>query len=286
MGNQYLQELLGYARQGVGKTLAEPSEYGYVSDYLKNLMGYQPSQFQFPMEDIQKALSAQQGLQMQDYLQQIRPSLASQGQLDSTYYTNLLGKYLQGQQAQTYGTTADLLTQQALNNMQIQQWLPSFQSGVAGQLAGLGGQRAGINQYNLEYPYQTYIPALSGIFGQGMGLAGQQYQANLVPYQYEIQRYEADRQAKKQQQQQLMQLLGGAAMGAVTGGIGGFAGMYPSIAGGTMGSFGQGALQGLGGYSPSLANLGRSSYLPMDLNNLSLQRSRQATQNQFGGYSF
>lgn len=227
-------------------TLPEPTEYGVSSKALEGMLGYQPEQFQFPMEKIQQALSAQQGLQLQDYQKQIRPILANQGQLDSTYYANLLGDYLQGQQAQTYGTTADLYTQQAQQNYDLSKWLPQYQAGVsealanigglrgnvaqynvgqqnalqqwqpqfqsamAGQLAGLGGQKAGIEQYNMQYPYSTFIPALGSLYGTASGQAGEQYQAAMVPYQQDLANY----QQSQAQQQQLWSQLGGLALNA------------------------------------------------------------------------
>src|SRR3990167_1601157 len=174
-----IDEYLGLVRGGVGKTLTEPSEYGLVSQQLQNLLGFQPpitqigmpqeygiasqtlqdilglqpQQFQFPMEDIQRALASQQQLQYQDYLNQIRPLMAQQGQLDSSAYTNLIGKFLQGQQTQTYGTTADLLTQQAQQNLALQQYFPQLRSAVSGQLAGLGGQQADLQRLNAQLQY-------------------------------------------------------------------------------------------------------------------------------------
>ena len=239
-------EILQYIRQGVGQQLQEPSEYGISSQALQNMLQYQPSQFQFPMGDIQAALAAQQAQQFADYEKQITPILAGQGQLDSTYYANLISDYLRGQQTQRLGTTADLLTQQAQQNYNLQQWLPQFQAGVAGQLGGIGQQRQGVGQFNMTYPYQTYIPALQQMYGTGLQQAGQQYQSALVPYQQQLQNY----QQSQQQQQALMQALGGLAMGAGTGALGGAAGLY-----GTGVGAGKGALLGLSGYSPGLSQL-------------------------------
>lgn len=183
-------EILSYIRQGVGQQLAEPGEYGVASQTLQDLLGYTPEQFQYPMEDIQKALAAQQALQLQQYQQQIRPMMAQQGQLDSSYYTNLLGNYLQGQQAQTYGTTADLLTNQAQQNYQLQQWLPQFKASVSQALQGLGGSRSGINEFNMKYPYQTYIPAMSSLYGQGQQQGNMEYQSALNQYNQQMQNYQ------------------------------------------------------------------------------------------------
>lgn len=298
-----IDEYLNLVRSGVGKTLAEPSEYGLVSQQLQNLLGFrppitqigmpqeygiasqtlqdilglQPEAFQFPMADIQKALQAQQQLQYQDYLNQVRPIMAQQGQLDSSAYTNLIGKFLQGQQAQTYGTTADLLTQQAQQNLALQQYFPQLRSGVAGQLAGLGGQqadlqrlnaqlqyllpeyqsgilsqlqgiggaRSGIEQYNLQYPYSTYIPALQQGYNLQKGLQDQLFQQALGAQQQEMGVYNQAKQSYDATRAMLWQVGIPMAMGGITGlATGGLAGM------------GTGALQGLG---QGLGNIGLGS---------------------------
>jgi hypothetical protein len=175
-------EIKQYIMQGVGQTVSMPTEYGISSDALQKLLGYTPEQFQYPMADIQKALEAQQGLQYEQYLKQIRPTMAQQGQLDSTYYANMISDYLKNQQAQGLTNTANLLTNQATQNYNLSTWLPQFQSGVAGQLAGIGGQKAQIDQYNLQYPYQTYIPALTSLYGQGVNQGNAQYQSAMNQY--------------------------------------------------------------------------------------------------------
>lgn len=295
-----IDEYLNLVRGGVGKTLTEPSEYGLVSQRLQNLLGFQPSitqittpqeygiasqalqdilglqpeEFQFPMADIQKALEAQQAVQLEDYLKQIRPVLAQQGQLDSSYYTNLLGDYIQRQQAQTYGTTADLLTQQALQNLQLQQYFPQLRSGVAGQLAGLGGQqadiqrlnaqlqyllpeyqsgilnqlqgvggaRAGIQEFNLQYPYSTYIPALAQGYNLQKALQDQSFQQALGAYGQEMGVYNQ----AKQSYDQMRALLASVGIGALTGGTGWLPGLEKGLTGAvTGGALGAGGLQNL-----------------------------------------
>lgn len=201
-------EIANYIRQGVGKTITEPSEYATVSQALQQLLGYTPEQFQYPMTDIQKALESQQTIQYQDYLNRIRPTMAQQGQLDSSYYTNLLSDYTRGQQAQTYGTTADLLTQQALQNLQLGTWLPQFKSAIAGQLQGLGGARAGIQEYNLQYPYQSYIPSLSSLYGTGMQQGNLEYQSAMNQYQAALNEY-TQKMAQKAAKWQSLGFLGG-----------------------------------------------------------------------------
>ncbi len=244
------EETLGLIRQGIGQQVAAPEEYGVASQALQGLLGYQPEQFQLPVQEIQDALAAQQAIQMEQYQQQIRPLLAAQGQLDSSYHTNLMGDYLQGQQAQTYGTTADLLTQQAQQNQQIQQWLPQFQAGIAGQLAGVGGQQANLDLQNIQLPYQTTIPALQQQYGQGLDLGDRETQQANLQYQQQLDQY-------NQQQQQLQGLysgLGSLALTAGTGGIGALAkgGSFLKGAGSALGglSGGASALSGLGGQQP------------------------------------
>lgn len=210
IAGQAYQDLLKYSPQL--QKLPMPSEYDFVEQGLKGLHGYQPEQFRFPMEDIQKALEAQQALQYEQYQKQINPILASQGQYDSTYRANLLSDFLKNQQAQQYGTTADLLTNQAMQNLDISRWLPQlqssalsglqslggarsnidlynagiqnelakwlpqFQSGIAGTIENLGGAKTNINQYNadLQNTLARWLPQFqSGIAGQLAGLGGQ-----------------------------------------------------------------------------------------------------------------
>jgi hypothetical protein len=70
---QYLQQLIG---QGVGKTVAEPSEYGLSSQALQNLLGTNVGQYQYPTQDILNALKAQQTIDIGDWKNQINPQLA------------------------------------------------------------------------------------------------------------------------------------------------------------------------------------------------------------------
>lgn len=238
------EEMLQYIRQGVGQQLQQPQEYDIASQQLQQLLGQQQSQFQLPIEAIQKALAAQQQQQYRDWSEQINPILANQGQLDSSYHANLVGRYLQDQQTASLGNTANLLTQQAQENLNTQRWYPQMQAGLAGQLAGVGSQKSDVSRFNITSPYQTYIPAMSGAYGQGMNLAQNQYNAALVPYQQHLQEYNQD----KASEAQFWQQLGGAATAAATGGLGGSMGMYGSGIGG-----GQGALMGLSGISPGQA---------------------------------
>ena len=186
---QLPEEALALIRAQGGQQLQEPKEFGMASQTLQNLLQSKPDQFQFPMANIQQALAAQQGLQFQDWQKQMRPTAAQGGYLDSTYFGNMMGDYLKGQQAQTYGTTADLLTQQAQQNLALQQWLPQFQASLAGQLGGLGGQRLGVSEYNLQQPYKQ-AGALSGMFGQGSDLASQLYQSQQLPFGIEMAGYQ------------------------------------------------------------------------------------------------
>lgn len=219
------EEQLALIRSMSGKQAAMPQEYDIASQALQGLLGTQADQFQLPIQQIQDALAAQQGIQYQDYLKEIRPVMAAQGQLDSSGYTNRISDFLQGQQAQSYGSNADLLTQQALQNLQLQQWVPQFQSGIAGQLAGLGGQKSALDQFNLQLPFQTTIPALGSVYGQGMQLGDKNYDSAMKQYQQAMQEYE-----QQQQQQQalyktigMVSPLGGAIYGGISGGGQGFA---------------------------------------------------------------
>jgi len=215
------EEQLKYIRQLAGQGgLQMPSEYGISSQALQNMLGYQPQQFQFPMEAIQKALDAQQSMQLQQYQDQIRPTLARQGQLDSTYYTNLLDKYLQGQQTSRLGNTANLLTQQATQNYDLSKWLPQFQTGVAGQLAGIGGQKANINQLNLTTPFSTYIPAFGNVYNQGLQLGDREFGAKNTQWLQALEQYNKDQANQAAMISSLGQILGAGA-GFAVGGPGG-----------------------------------------------------------------
>ena|SRR3990167_558976 len=229
-------EMLQYIRKFAGQSLQEPSEYGIASQSLQDLLGYQPNQFQFPMADIQRALEAQQGLQLEQYQKQIRPMLASQGQLDSSYYTNLIDNYLKGQQAQTYGNTADLLTRQAQQNYDLSKWLPQFKANVAGQLPGIGTQRANIQQLNLTTPFQTYIPAFGNVYNQGLELGDRQYGAANQQWLQAMKQYEGDQAQQAAMISSIGQVLGAGA-GFALGGPGGAA-LGSSLGGGASTLFG------------------------------------------------
>lgn len=217
------EEQLKYIRQFAGQGgLQMPSEYGISSQALQGMLGYQPQQFQFPMEAIQQALDAQQAQQLQQYQEQIRPVLARQGQLDSSSYTNLLDRYLQGQQTSRLGNTANLLTQQAQQNFDLSKWLPQFQSGVAGQLAGVGGQKANVNQLNLTTPFQTYIPATANVYGQGLQLGDREFGAKNTQWLQAMKQYDQDQANQAAMISSIGQLLGAGA-GFAVGGPGGAA---------------------------------------------------------------
>lgn len=247
-------DLLSYIQSGVGKTLAEPSEYGISSQALQDLLGYTPEQFQYPMDEIQQALAAQQALQMEQYQKQLRPIMANQGQLDSTYYANMIGDYLKGQQAQTYGTTADLLTNQATQNYDLSKWLPTFRGGAAEALAGLGSNRTGIQQYNMEYPYKTYIPAYQSAYGQSMDEGANRYQSAMNQFNQDMANYN-QKMAEKAAKAELISRFGGMPAGIWYGessGVGSAPAMQGSmknleLASGLMGAGGGGTGMGGGG---------------------------------------
>lgn len=197
-------EILSEIQKYVGREIPMPGEYGQTGEALTNLLNYSPSNFSFPMEDIQKALDAQQGLQFEQYQKQLRPVMAGQGQLDSTYYANMISDFLKNQQAQKYGTTADLLTQQATQNFDLSKWLPTFKSNVASQIQGLGGAKSNINQWNLEYPFQSYIPAQQGMYNTGLNQAQQQYASAMAQWQAD----EQNRQKQVSQEAAKWQTLG------------------------------------------------------------------------------
>jgi hypothetical protein len=280
-------EIIDYIKQGVGQTLSQPAEYDIASQQLQSLLGQTPEQFAYPMADIQKALEAQQGLQYEQYQKQIRPTMAAQGQLDSTYYANMLSDFLKNQQSQSLSNTANLLTNQATQNFQLQQWLPQFKASVSQALQGVGGAKSGIEQYNMQYPYQTYIPALSNMFGQGMNLGNQQYQSAMNQYQAALNEYNqnvADASAKWQS----LGMLGGPTVTAfapnqfqgdvLAGNIDLLKTLLPFMTGG----MGGGTSGGM-----DLSGLNSSSYNPSWANSrLGSQLYNQGGYSNLGGYSY
>lgn len=287
--------------------LQEPAEYGQMAQGLQGLLDYTPERFAYPMADIQKALEAQQALQLEQYQKQIRPVLAGQGQLDSTYYANLLDQYLRGQQAQTYGTTADLLTQQALQNLQLSQWAPQFKSNILGQvgnlgqvrqgtqqynvalqnalqewipyqrqnmaaaLAGMGSQKLGLEQQNLMLPLSTYIPGLQNLYGMGTEESNRQYGAAMNAYNTALQEYEANK--KGGLFGGLTGAAGGAALGlALAPFTGGSSLLLAGLGAGVGGAAGAMGPQGTGGslFSSGLGGLGAT--YPKDLTGLTSTR--------------
>jgi len=234
------QETLDLIRSQIGREAATPAEFDISSQALQDLLGYQfdDTAFQLPIDQIQEALSAQQAIQKEQFLQELRPIVAAQGQLDSTGYTNRIADYIQGQQAQSLGSRADLLTQQSLQELsrqqQLNQFIPQFQAGIAQQRAGVGQQRVGLDQFNLQLPFQTTIPALQQQYQIGLGQAGQETsQRNL--------QFQADREDYLNRQEQINSLISGAGGLALAAGTGGAS----SVAGG--GGFAQGTLSGLQG---------------------------------------
>jgi len=271
-----IDEYLGLARQGQGQQVGMPQEFDISSQYLQGLMQQQPSQYELPIDDINKALQAQQEIQMQDYMKQIRPTLARQGQLDSSYYTNLLGDYKQGQQSDYLTNYANLLTNQAQTNLQNQQWLTGQQAGAAGQLAGIGGQRAGVDLQNIQLPFQTTLPALQQGYGMQEGLQNNLFNQQLGAYGQEMDVYNQNKQSYDQTRAMLWQ----AALGAATGGMG----MIPGVTGGMMGA-GTGALGGATGQLGSMAGGGmQQTDLSSLLKSLNLNTGQSSGQ-PFGTYT-
>jgi len=123
------------------------------------------------------------------------------------------------------GTTADVLTQQALNNLQLQQFIPQFQSGIAGQLAGVGGQRAALDQFNLTLPFQTTIPAFQQQFGLGLQQGDAVTKQANLQFQSDLAQFNDDEARRRK----LIQ--GAAALGtaALTGGLSSGAGFLPGV---------------------------------------------------------
>lgn len=259
------QETVDLIRSQVGSQAGIPQELDIASQALQGLVGFQPSRepFQLPIQDIQAALQAQQDIQKQQFLQELRPVAAAQGQLESTGFTNQLANFLQGQQAQSLGTTADLLTQQALQDLAFQQQLqtftPQFQAQTAGQLAGLGGQRSGIEQFNLQLPFQTTIPAFQNAQQIGLDQASREFSASLIPFQQQQQAF----QQQQAQQSALLRGLGGLAVGAATGGLGFLPGISAGFGSALAGGLG-GAGQLFGGGGGGFGGFGQTPQIPFN----------------------
>jgi len=233
------EEQLALIRSQIGKTVAAPGEFDIASQSLQGLLGISPDQFQFPLEAINQALDAQQAQQLQRFEENVNPLLAQRGQLDSTTRENQLGRFLSDQGTSRLGTTADLLTQQAQQNFQLAQFLPQFQSQIAGQLGGLGGQRVALDQFNFQIPQQQ-ANALGGVFNQGIDLGQRRINQSNLQFQADLQA----RLAQQQQQSQLFQSLGSLGFSGITGGASGASGLLGKDVG-----FGGGFLQGVQGTS-------------------------------------
>lgn len=232
------QEQIDLYRQIANNQIQQPAQYQQASDIYSKLANYQPSQFQYPMADIQKALQAQQDLQYQQYQKQINPILASQGQYDSSYRTNLNSDFLKGQQAQNYGTTANLLTNQANQNYDLSKWLPQIQGQAAQGLQGVGTAQANLQNLNNQ-GLNTSAAGLGNVFGQGVTLGNNEYQSAQAQYQAALNQYNQQQQSNSNMFGALG-TIGGAGLGALfaapTGGL--------SLAGGA-------ALGGLAGGTAS-----------------------------------
>jgi len=240
-------EIRALIQQGVGAQVPEPAEYGVTSEALQRMLQLQPEQFQLPIEDLLQAQQAQQAIQQQDWLKQIRPGMAAQGQLESTYMTDLLGDFIRRQQVESLGMGSQLRMQEALENLTTQRWLPEYQAGVAGQLGALGGQRAQLGLQNIQLPFQTTVPAFQQLYGTGLSEAQQRMQQQMAGYQQEMDVYNQQKQSYDQMRAMLWQ--GG--LGAVTGGLG----AIPGLAGGLEGVT-TGALGGLTGQLGTMAGGG------------------------------
>jgi len=249
--NQNLQplidEFLGLTRQGIGQQVGVPEELGVSSQFLQNLLQQTPEQFTLPVDQIQQALQAQQAIQKQDFLNQIRPTLAQQGQLESSAFTNLLSDFTQQQQADELTNLANLLTTQAQGDIANRQAFLGQQLGATGQLSGLGSQLANIDLQNIQLPFQTVIPSLAQGFGLQQGLEQDLFRQALGAQQQEMDVFNQAEQSR----QQTMQLLGSLALGAATGGLGGAFGLTGLTAGQGALLGGLGQLGGTGGFTGS-----------------------------------
>lgn len=260
------QDQIALIKQYLSTPLQQPAQYGQASDIYSKLANYQPQQFQYPMEAIQKALQAQQDQQYQQYQKQINPILASQGQLDSSYRTNLNSDFLRGQQAQSLGNTAQLLTNQASQNYDLSKWLPQLQGTAAQGLQSVGGAQNSINAYNQQLPLQGQ-QAFGNIFGQGLQLGDREYGSAQNQYQAALDQYNQKQQAHSGMLGALG-TLGGAGLGALfaapTGGL-------SMLGGAALGGFGGGTASTLFGGSGSSISPGTAFGIaqgPLDLSKL------------------
>lgn len=229
------QEQISMYNQFASNPIPMPAGYGQASDIYNKLANYTPANFQYPMAEIQKALQAQQDLQFQQYQKQINPTLASQGQLDSTYHTNLLSDYLKSQQAQNYGTTANLLTNQATQNYDLSKWLPTLQGTAASGLQNVGTAQANLQNINANR-LPTAAAGLGNVFGEGINLGDKEYNSAMQQYKVAMDQYNQN-QANNSAGIGSMFGLGGAGVGALASiGLAPFTGgaslaMMPALAG-------------------------------------------------------
>lgn len=271
-------DVLNYLNQAGSTTLSYPSEYSTVADTLNQLLNYQTTDFAYPMTDIQSALASQQALQLEDYQKQIRANLAKQGQLDSTYYTDLLSNYLKNQQSQSLTNTANLLTNQAEQNYNLQTWLPQFKTSVAQALQNLGTSKSGIDTSNLSNLYSV-ANALNSLYGTGLNQANSEYTAALNAYQQQLDEYNQNQTGGLFGG--LMGSAGGLGLGLAlapfTGGMSLPLTLGLGAAGGAAGALGS---QGTGG---SLFSTGLSAGLgSLDLSSLGLSNQSSYAQTGIG----
>lgn len=164
------------------QTLQLPEEYLQAGGIYGQIANQPFQQFQFPLEDIRSALDAQQNQSIQDYSKYINPILARQGALDSTYAANLYSDYINRLGTGRLGTEADILTQQALQNLQARQVYDQSRLQGAGGLENVGAARGNINQFNQTFPYQYQIPAGQNQLGYLQGQQQNTYNAALSEF--------------------------------------------------------------------------------------------------------
>jgi len=222
-------------------SVSTPSQWNTANDLYNQLANYQMSDYAYPVEDLTAAIKAQQAIASEDYIKSIKSNLASQGQLDSSYYTNLLSDYTQQQQSDYLNQYASILSANADRNYSAQQLLANLKSTAASGLSNLGSLYSNLDLTNLALPLETYGAGLTSLYGLGTSESNRQYSAAMAQYEKDLQEYN-DKQSSLGNMIGSLGTLGGAAVGTwLLPGVGtalgsSLGGSLSSLAGGTASS--------------------------------------------------
>jgi len=227
-------------------SVAAPSQWETATDLYNQLANYQMSDYAYPVEDLTAAIKAQQDLAQQDYLKSMKSTLGAQGQLDSSYFTNLLSDYTKEQQSDYLSQYANILSANADRNYSAQQLVSGLKSTAASGLSGLGSLYNNLDLTNLMLPLNTYGAGMTDLYGLGTSESNRQYSAAMQQYEKDLQEYN-DEQANKGNMIGSLGTLAGMAAGTF---------LFPGIGTALGGSLGGTASSLFGGSAASGSSLG------------------------------